>query len=448
MELFIFLQNPVFSKFDMFKSLSLKNLFLWVTVIVIILFIIAIINAGKLPIYRTNILLLPFLLYVDFYLIYIFSYKLQFSGNYQKIISVIIAVTALIIPVFLAGLFVDFINWPHWFVFLNFSVLSTFYITKGIVFLILVCGNIYGFITKRKLIIYPSLNKASAVFAILIITIMSYGLFFTVRNISISKEEIVLSNLPNEFDSLKVVHISDLHLGSWLTTHSIKKLENTINTIKPDLIFITGDIVNFHSGEFLRFKEILADLNATYGVFSVPGNHDYGLYVSWESSIKREADFQHLTKLKEKIGWNVLLNENKRIERNGKSIYIAGVENWGLKSRFPKKGDINKALSGVDSSEVIMLLSHDPSYWETVIKNDYPFVDITFSGHTHGLQLGISNSLSVAPLFFKYWEGLYTSKKQNSYSYLHVNTGYGFIGYPGRIGVRPQISVITFLSPE
>ena len=388
---------------------------------------------------------MPLLLYIDMYLIYILGKVLRSRSKF-KVLSSVIITSALIVPVFMLALFFDFKTWPPALVFLLFSGLSVFYAAKIISAILLGINHLFDKIIYININIHKHYYTFVALIALIIVSVMTYGLFFTVRNIKITEETITIEHLPEDFNNLNIIHISDLHLGSWLSKHSIIKMVKIINELEPDLIFITGDIVNFHSGEVERFDSILSLLDPAIGTFSVLGNHDYGNYVYWDNESQKEDNLEKLVASQESYGWEVLRNESIAIEKNGKKLIIAGVENWGAESRFPKKGCIEEAIKEIDTTNVILLLSHDPSYWENVIKDQYSFIDITFSGHTHGLQMGLTNKQSAARLLFKYWGGLFKYKVDNHELYLNINTGMGFLGYPGRVGVRPEITKIKLVN--
>lgn len=269
---------------------------------------------------------------------------------------------------------------------------------------------------------------------------MLVGRFKWASAFKLRTEYISLPNLPSAFNGLRIVQFSDLHLGSWPSSKPISEIAELINEQNPDLVFFTGDLVNFSTAEALKFEEILAEINAPYGVFSVLGNHDYGDYVNWESKKAKEKNMQELYDLHDRIGWKLLKNENHIIEENGYQIAVIGVENWGDNPRFPQKAEMDKAQAGIENIPVRFLLSHDPSHWDKVISKKYKNIDVTFSGHTHGFQFGIETShfrWSPAQYIYKYWAGLYQLKNQ----YLYVNRGTGYLGYPGRIGISPEISL-------
>ena len=255
-----------------------------------------------------------------------------------------------------------------------------------------------------------------------------------------------LDRLPDGLKGLKIVQISDIHLGSWASKDSLEEAVSMINGLDPDLVFFTGDMVNYTSDEAYTYEEILAKVKSRYGTYTVLGNHDYGDYVGWDSEYEKQKNLQELINFYKRINWRLLNNKNDIIEVNGHKIAVIGVENWSSYDRFPSPGNLNKASENTESADLRLLLSHDPTHWEQVVSKEFPEIEITFSGHTHGFQFGIDNNRmkwSPAKYFYKHWAGLYNNQiaaKKNQY--LYVNRGLGNIGYPGRIGILPEI---TFL---
>ena len=251
-------------------------------------------------------------------------------------------------------------------------------------------------------------------------------------------------NLPNAFKGLKVVQISDIHAGSLSDKAAVMKGIEQIMDMNPDLILFTGDLVNDRASEMDGMQEIFSILKAPLGVFSVLGNHDYGDYAQWESP---EAKSQNLDKLKDihaNMGWRLLLNEHVVIEKDNEQIAILGVENWSNKARFPKYGDLSKAYSGSAHHPFKILLSHDPSHWDAEVRTEYKDIDLMLAGHTHGMQFGVEiPGFRWSPVQYVYnqWAGLYENKQQK----LYVNRGLGFIGYPGRVGILPEITLIELM---
>jgi hypothetical protein len=279
------------------------------------------------------------------------------------------------------------------------------------------------------------------VFVIILFGILLGRYRFKIRRISI-----LFENLPAAFDGLKAIQISDLHAGSVPGKHRrFLKIVRMIHNENPDIIFFTGDMVNEFSGEVNGWKDILGHLQAGYGKYSVMGNHDYGDYYNWKSKEEKQENFMNLICKQNEMGFRVLLNESININKNGQQISILGIENWGMPP-FSQYGRLDKALAGTDDSGFRILLSHDPTHWDAEVagKTD---IDLTLSGHTHGFQLGIRFEKfrwSPAGWIFKRWEGLHKMGTQ----YLYINTGLGCIGFPGRIGMPPEITVLTLLKSK
>lgn len=270
-----------------------------------------------------------------------------------------------------------------------------------------------------------------------------YGMVKTAFDYSIKRVTIKLPNLPSQFDGFTIVQISDLHTGSLPGTHPYERAVEMVNNLKPDIIFMTGDLVNNISDEAVDFVPVLKQLTSPNGVYSILGNHDYGDYVPWDSEVEKAANLQRVKDIHAQMGWKLMLNENVLLKRGDQSIALLGVENWGHKLNFPKYGKMNLAYKGIEDQPVKLLLSHDPSHWEGEVIPKYPDVDVTFSGHTHGFQFGIEIpgviKWSPSQYVYKQWGGLYQEGNQ----YIYVNRGLGFLGYLGRVGIPPEISVIT-----
>lgn len=285
------------------------------------------------------------------------------------------------------------------------------------------------------------LKKAAFITAAIPFGTMMYGVLKSAFDYTIHRQKLKITNLPNSFKGLKIVQLSDIHSGSFITDNPLKEVVELVNNEKPDLIFFTGDLVNEISEEALPFIDILGQLKATHGVYSILGNHDYGDYFYQKEDIEgKQHNYTLMQKIHQKMGWNLLLNGNHVIEKNGDRLAILGVENWGDKGRFQKYGDIDKAKNGCLDSDIKLLLSHDPSHWEAQVLPNHEDIAATFSGHTHGMQFGIEIpgfKWSPSQYMYTQWAGLYEKKNQQIY----VNRGLGFIGYPGRVGILPEITV-------
>ena len=250
-----------------------------------------------------------------------------------------------------------------------------------------------------------------------------------------------LKNLPQSFRGYKILQISDVHSGSFFHPEKLEHAISLINQQKPDLVVFTGDMVNNVAGEFLPFVSLFSKIKAQDGKFSILGNHDYGDYAQWASIKEKAQNLQQLIDYQKQAGFSMLRNENRAIEKNGEKLYLVGVENWGEKP-FPQFGDLNKALEGVPEQACTILLSHDPTHFDSVVKNHPHPIQLTLSGHTHGMQFGLDlKNIKWSPVQYKYpkWADLYESNGK----YLYVNRGFGVIGYPGRVGVAPEITVFV-----
>jgi predicted MPP superfamily phosphohydrolase len=276
---------------------------------------------------------------------------------------------------------------------------------------------------------------------------MILGMVWWNYDFRVKRQEIILPELPASFEGLKIVQISDIHLGSWSCRTELSKAVDLVNSQHPDVIFFTGDMANYTTLDVLPFEDILSHLKAPYGIFAILGNHDYGAYVSWPSEEAKQQDMKDLVSFYRRLGWKLLLNEHSILRKGNDSIAILGVQNWGKAYRFQKLGDIPAAQKGVENMKVQLLLSHDPSFWDSIICHKYRNIDVTFSGHTHGFQFGIECCgirWSPAQYLYNQWAGLYEKPVPGSHpQYIYVNRGLGSLGYPGRIGILPEITVFT-----
>jgi len=269
---------------------------------------------------------------------------------------------------------------------------------------------------------------------------MSFGIISGAHDYRIRRKKILLKNLPSGFDGLRIAQISDVHSGSFFNKTAVKGGIDMLLNEKPDVVFFTGDLVNSETSEVSDYINVFDKVRAPLGVFSTTGNHDYGDYRSWATPKEKEDNFNDLIEAHRQLGWDLLMNENRFLEIDGEKLAIIGIENWGT-GRFPKYGKLDEAYKGVEDAPVKLLLSHDPSHWDAEVRKKYPDIDIMFAGHTHGFQFGVEIGdfkWSPSQYVYKQWAGLYQKDEQ----YLYVNRGYGFIGYPGRIGIPPEITII------
>ena len=297
--------------------------------------------------------------------------------------------------------------------------------------------SVTSFPSRRKFVSAIGLGLAALPFGALL-----YGMYKGKYNYQVLKYELEFDDLPEAFDGYQITQISDVHSGSFDNAEKVAYGVDLVNQQKSDVILFTGDIVNDRCDELRPWAETFSKLEAKDGVFSILGNHDYGDYTQWPSKEAKAKNLEDLKQLQREMGFDLLLDEHRYLERSGERIALIGVENWG-RGRFKKAGDLQKAKAGIGSNDFKILMSHDPSHWEDeVIQDDYHF-HLTLSGHTHGMQFGVEipGFIKWSPVKwrYKYWAGIYKESGQ----YINVNRGFGFIGYPGRFGIWPEISVIT-----
>jgi len=301
----------------------------------------------------------------------------------------------------------------------------------------------FVFSEKESLLVIPLIGLFSGFLPFFVI---AYGIFKSIYNFKTYHVKITYNHLPKAFNDLKIVHISDLHLGSFnYRFHILKRAVSKINHLKPDFIFFTGDLVNNYAWELRGWTRVFRKLSATMGKYAVLGNHDYGDYSEWNSQKDKQENFKAIKDFYKENDFNLLLNQSDIIEKNNDKIAIVGVENWG-NPPFKQYGDLQKAIKKVEAIPFKILLSHDPSHWaeEVVGKTN---IALTLSGHTHGMQAAFQyKHLQWSPIKFKYkyWAGLYNNKDQS----LHVNRGLGWLGFPGRLGMRPEITLIELKTQD
>ncbi len=284
------------------------------------------------------------------------------------------------------------------------------------------------------------LSKAALVASAVPFGAMAYGVISGAHDYRIKHITVKLPNLPASFDGIRIGHLSDIHSGSFYNKTAVKGGVELMLSEKPDLIFFTGDLVNDESREVNEYLDVFNKLRAPLGVYSVTGNHDYGDYKSWLSPKAKQQNFKDLIEAHRLLGFNLLLNENTFLEQGGEKLAIIGIENWGA-GRFSKYGKLDEANAGTEEAAVKLLLSHDPSHWDAQVRPDYSDIDVMFSGHTHGFQFGVEIGdfkWSPSQYAYKQWAGLY----QQQHQYLYVNRGFGFIGYPGRVGMPPELTIM------
>lgn len=263
-------------------------------------------------------------------------------------------------------------------------------------------------------------------------------------NYQVKKVKIKFSNLPAAFRGLRIVQLSDIHSGSLNNKSAVQQGIQKVLSLKPDIIVFTGDLVNNIAGETDPFMDVFNQLKAPMGVYSILGNHDYADYVEWPNAEAKRQNLQKLIQVHAQLGWRLLMNENIIFERGGEKLALLGVENWSAKARFPKYGKLQNAYAGTEGIPFKILLSHDPSHWDAEVKPKYSDINLVLSGHTHGMQFGVELpwfKWSPVQYVYQQWAGLYGSGDQR----LYVNRGFGFIGYPGRVGIMPEITVLELV---
>jgi predicted MPP superfamily phosphohydrolase len=284
--------------------------------------------------------------------------------------------------------------------------------------------------------------KAGIVAAAVPLSSLTWGIVSGAYDYHIRRKTLILPNLPAAFDGITMGQISDIHSGSFYNPKAVRGGVEMLLGEKPDFIFFTGDLVNDMATEMREYQDIFTKVKAPLGVFSSLGNHDYGdYYFGREASPAKAKNLKDVIKTHELMGWDLLMNEHRRLKVNGEEIGILGIENWGM-GRFPKYGRMDLATKNTDDLPVKLLLSHDPSHWRAEVLPKYPQIDAMFSGHTHGMQFGVrTEKYQWSPIeyIYKEWAGLYQEKQQQ----LYVNVGYGFLGFPGRVGIVPEITIFT-----
>jgi len=358
---------------------------------------------------------------------------------------------------FIGGLFAPYTQWPSLLRIYIPGILMVLLIGKGVFLTFYIVGSLLNGILKILNRFFSGLNNKLEIkpgLILFIATCTSFtmmliyfsGMIFWVNSFRLSTVEIEMKGLPREFDGYKIIQISDLHLGSYVTSRPLEKMIQIVNAEQPDIIVFTGDLVNFTTEEALPFENKLKQFSAKDGIYSILGNHDYGEYSQWESKVDKDRNDRALFELYQRIGWRLLRNQNSIIKRDSDSIAIVGVENWSMTKRFGKKGDISKAIIGCEQVHTKILLSHDPSHWDGEINRQFQEIGLTLSGHTHAFQFAIeigNFKWSPASMLYTQWGGLYEKLNlQGTKQYLYVNRGAGTLGYPGRIATFPEITLI------
>lgn len=287
------------------------------------------------------------------------------------------------------------------------------------------------------------LAKASIAAIALPVATLGFGILSGAYDYRVRRKRVIIPNLPKAFDGIKVGQLSDIHSGSFYNKTAVQGGIDLMLKEKPDIFMFTGDLVNNETSEVSEYKEMFAKLSAPLGSYSTLGNHDYGDYKRWSSPSAKQQNLDDLVKVHKEMGWDLLRNENRVITIDGEKLAILGVENWG-KGRFAKYGDLDKAHLGSDEAATKILLSHDPSHWDAQVRPNHQDIDLMLAGHTHGFQFGVEIGnfrWSPSQYMYKQWADLYTEENEH----LYVNRGFGFLGYPGRVGILPEITILELV---
>ncbi len=443
----------------------MKNFkFGYVLQIAVVMAVILVIGGNVLPKYSSRLVLLAVLAAVD--MLYWLSVQKAFMPRFRKVLTVAYWLPLyMLLLFFISGFISPYPLWPSFFRVYFPGIVMILLIGKGIFLSLLIASDL--FIIPLNLIkrIDPedtgkpggwyrprSFLLTGAGISAFVMLIYFLGMFFWVANYKLHTVELPVRNLPEAFNGYKIVQISDIHLGTFISDRPLRKIIKIINDQQADVIFFTGDLVNFNTYEAYPYEQEMKNIKAKDGIFTILGNHDYGEYSTWESQEAKDLNNSDLLGFYNRIGWHLLMNKSVLLKRDSALIAVIGVENWSASKRFGKKGDLKKAVLGTESAQFKILLSHDPSHWDGEINSLYPDIDLTLSGHTHAFQLAFERGKikwSPASLIFKQWGGLYEKIHPNgAIQYLYVNRGLGTLGYPGRIATRPEITLIILRKAE
>ncbi|MGB5555570.1 MAG: metallophosphoesterase [Flavobacteriaceae bacterium] len=328
---------------------------------------------------------------------------------------------------------------------ITFQVITILFLFSEDIFRFFI-GIYHKFIGGNKTFTIPERRRFLSLLGMGIAAIpfgsLLYGMYRGKYNFKVLSYDLEFEDLPDAFDGYRITQISDVHSGSFDNRKKIEYAIDLVNQQQSDVLFFTGDMVNNKVDEMYPWKDLFTTLEAKDGKYSILGNHDYGDYVDWETPEAKTENLNKLIALQKEMGFDLLLNESRYLKRGNDRLALIGVENWG-RGGFKKAGDLKKAVSTIEKDDFKILLSHDPSHWEDVVINDAYHYHLTLSGHTHGMQFGIEIpgwvKWSPVKWRYKYWAGIYQELGQ----FINVNRGFGFLGYPGRVGIWPEITVIN-----
>ncbi|MBD3748296.1 MAG: metallophosphoesterase [Sphingobacteriales bacterium] len=394
---------------------------------------------------RRRISVLPILVFIAFLAIlnaYVFSgFAVLFPSKQFE--TLFFSVVTLVLVSFVAALFRFSNLHQDWFFKIGIHAFVGFTVSEILFSIVLILGDFTKFILhffgfSFATHIYGFCLAAAFAF-VLMILLFAYGMIRGKYRYRVIKQVLFFDDLPKAFDGFTITQISDVHSGSFDSVKGVQKGIDLIKAQNSDLFVFTGDLVNNKSSEIVPWISMFAQIKAKYGQFSILGNHDYGDYIQWPSEAKKQENLEDLKRHHQKIGFNLLLDEHIEIEKEGDKIILAGVENWGV--GFGERGDLDRALAETKTNDFKILLSHDPSHFDAQVKTYPSKIHLTLSGHTHGMQFGFEAfglKWSPVSLRYKHWSGL----KEEMGSYLYVNRGFGFLGFSGRVGIWPEITVL------
>lgn len=385
------------------------------------------------------------------------------DSTLKKIISIVYwAICASVIFAFVySALIQDFRNWSSGARTIFAAVLISMFLTQVVIVLFLAGEDIFRFFKLIYLALFDKktdgipigqkmsrskfISQAALITALAPLALSLNGVLRNAYRYTIFKKNISIDNLPDALQGLRIVQLSDIHTGSFNNKKAVEEGVAKINALKADIILFTGDLVNNRSEEALEYVDVFSKIKAKYGVFSSTGNHDYGDYVQWPTAAAKTENFMQLIDIHKKMNWDLLMDEHRVLDIKGEKLALIGVQNISAKG-FHTYGNLERAVKNLPDVAVRILLSHDPSHWDNEVNSNPAFsnIDLMLSGHTHGFQMGIESKWlkwSPSEFMYKQWAGLYSKGKQH----LYVNRGFGFLGYPGRIGIMPEITELTLV---
>jgi uncharacterized protein len=417
-------------------------------------------GAYLFPKYDARIVIFGFFLFIDISCWSVFKNYLSKKSKWSRyLLSIAYWLPFLLFILLLAGsLVLQLPDWPPFFrIYLPGALVIAFQ-WKFLLLIFLILGelvalpvNIFRHRNKKKdnhitdRFRIPGFITAGLLAGTFTGLLIFSGFFFWVYDFKVRTLEIKVKNLPADLDGFRMVQLSDIHLGSWISHKPFLRAVEMVNAQHPDVILFTGDLVNFATREAYPFENDLRKLKAPLGIFAILGNHDYGDYLHWDTQAAHDQNNKDLESFYQKLGWKLLKNEHSIVYKGEDSLAILGVENWSANKMWGQKGDLKKADSGIDLVQTKILLSHDPTHWDKEVLPMYPDILLTLSGHTHAMQMGWEIGdwrWSPAKFIFPRWAGLYTMENIDGIQFLNVNRGLGHLGFPGRIGIRPEITVI------